>query len=183
MTRLITHIVARSSLLMSSHVVSSSRFLTTWLLNFQRTLSVFSAYLCFFSHRFTHGIPRPSGRYYIDTIAMPLNRLIWILKNSNLGIIKVSIAFVLSPFGWYAYNIPWLVILVNTFISFRNKLKMFRNKNFSINTLKNGKNKFLNFFKIVFFLNLFRNYWKVVKNRRIFTKWLNTINRIYKINI
>ena len=68
-----------------------------------------------FSHRFTHGIPCPSGRYYIDTIAMPLNRLIWILKNSNLGIIKVSIAFVLSPFGWYAYNIPPQVILVNPF--------------------------------------------------------------------
>ena len=122
-----------------------------------------------FSHALSPSILGCIGRYYINTIATHLSGLIRILKNNNLGFIKVSIAFVLSPFGWYAYNIPWLVILVNIFISFRNKSKMFRNKNFSINTLKNGKNKFLKFFKIVFFLNLFRDIWEVVKKGTIFT--------------
>nr|DAH74659.1 MAG TPA: hypothetical protein [Caudoviricetes sp.] len=47
LTHLITHIVARSSLLMSSQVVSSSRILTTWLFIFQRTISVFTLIYAF----------------------------------------------------------------------------------------------------------------------------------------
>ena len=75
----------------------------------------------------------------------------------------------MAPFGWYVYRLIHDIGEVNTFISFRNKLKMFRNKNISINTLKNEKNKFLNFFKIVFFLDLFQDFWKVVKKGTIFT--------------